>query len=201
MALTDLRVELRCRNNVLWHAIFDVAGSVNAFCRHHRLQPTEVGRLLNLSMSPYLSSTGDLAALPRRLCALTGLGRDVLWPPHLYSGVLPQGAVAEVSGLLLVSLREARHLALPAAQEDAQITEELKENVQVVLNTLPPRQAYVIASLFGLTADETPRTKVEIAADLCISAARVQQIETRALRKLRHPSRSRALRPFLGRAT
>ena len=72
----------------------------------------------------------------------------------------------------------------------------LKEVVERELNTLTPREAHVIKLRFGLYDGRT-RTLEEVGKEFDITRERIRQIEAKALRKLRHPSRARHLRGFL----
>ena len=76
------------------------------------------------------------------------------------------------------------------------IEEELGGEINKALNTLTPRQAKVIELYFGLH-DKEPETLEEIAQDIHLTSQRIQQIRQTAIRRLRHPSRSKALRPYL----
>ena len=73
----------------------------------------------------------------------------------------------------------------------------LREEVGEVLKTLTPREAKVIRLRFGLTDDGAQRTLEEVGAFFNVTRERIRQIEAKALRKLRHPSRSKKLRAFL----
>jgi RNA polymerase primary sigma factor len=72
----------------------------------------------------------------------------------------------------------------------------LKEQLAEVLHTLTPREAKVLAMRFGLT-DGTPHTLEEVGLEFAVTRERIRQIEAKALRKLRHPSRSKRLKGFL----
>jgi RNA polymerase primary sigma factor len=71
----------------------------------------------------------------------------------------------------------------------------LRAQVDGVLSTLTPRERRVVELRFGLDGDKL-YTLSEIGAELGVTRERIRQIETKALRKLRHPSRSRHLREF-----
>jgi len=71
----------------------------------------------------------------------------------------------------------------------------LKGQVEGVLETLTPRERRVVELRFGLEGDKL-YTLSEIGAELGVTRERIRQIETKALRKLRHPSRARQLRDF-----
>ena len=79
---------------------------------------------------------------------------------------------------------------------DAVININLKEMTEKVLNTLTPREERVIKMRFGLE-DGTERTLEEVGQVFGVTRERIRQIEAKALRKLRHPGRSRQLRAFV----
>ena len=79
---------------------------------------------------------------------------------------------------------------------DAVININLKDKTEEVLNTLTPREERIIKMRFGLE-DGTERTLEEVGQKFGVTRERIRQIEVKALRKLRHPSRSRQLRAFL----
>ncbi|MBU1700958.1 MAG: RNA polymerase sigma factor RpoD [Candidatus Eisenbacteria bacterium] len=73
----------------------------------------------------------------------------------------------------------------------------LRDEVNEVLETLTKREARVIRLRFGLTEDGCPRTLEEVGAFFNVTRERIRQIEAKALRKLRHPTRRRRLQSFL----
>jgi len=79
---------------------------------------------------------------------------------------------------------------------DAVININLKEMTEEVLNTLTPREERIIKMRFGLE-DGTEHTLEEVGQKFGVTRERIRQIEAKALRKLRHPSRSHQLRAFL----
>ncbi|HZP25814.1 MAG TPA: RNA polymerase sigma factor RpoD, partial [Dehalococcoidia bacterium] len=72
----------------------------------------------------------------------------------------------------------------------------LKEQVQDVLSSLTPREQKVLILRFGLE-DGRSRTLEEVGREFNVTRERIRQIEAKALRKLRHPSRSRKLKDYL----
>ncbi len=72
----------------------------------------------------------------------------------------------------------------------------LKEQIESVLKTLTPREQRVLTLRFGI-GDGSPRTLEEVGRVFNVTRERVRQIEAKALRKMRHPTRSRKLRGFL----
>ncbi len=79
---------------------------------------------------------------------------------------------------------------------DAVISVNLKDYTSQVLRTLTPREERVIKMRFGLE-DGSEHTLEEVGQSFQVTRERIRQIEAKALRKLRHPSRSRKLRAFL----
>ena len=79
---------------------------------------------------------------------------------------------------------------------DAVINLNLKEQTEKVLHTLTPREEKVIKMRFGV-GDGSEHTLEEVGQNFAVTRERIRQIEAKALRKLRHPSRSRRLRAFL----
>lgn len=84
----------------------------------------------------------------------------------------------------------------PAPQDSAAYT-MLREQLEEVMNTLTPREAKVLKLRFGLE-DGKSRTLEEVGREFKVTRERIRQIEAKALRKLRHPSRSKKLRDYMG---
>ena len=72
----------------------------------------------------------------------------------------------------------------------------LREETMAMLGTLGSREKRILSLRFGLE-DDSPHTLEEVGKIFKVTRERVRQIEAKALKKLRHPSRSRRLRPFL----
>lgn len=84
----------------------------------------------------------------------------------------------------------------PAPQDAAAYT-LLREQLEEVMKTLTPREAKVLKLRFGLE-DGKARTLEEVGREFEVTRERIRQIEAKALRKLRHPSRSKKLRDYMG---
>lgn len=85
------------------------------------------------------------------------------------------------------------HIPVPADEAAHTL---LREQLEKVMNTLSEREQKVLALRFGLE-DGKPHTLEEVGREFQVTRERIRQIEAKALRKLRHPTRSRKLRDFL----
>ena len=83
----------------------------------------------------------------------------------------------------------------PAPQDSAAYT-LLKEQLAEVMGTLTPREEKVLRLRFGLE-DGKARTLEEVGKEFMVTRERIRQIEAKALRKLRHPSRSKKLKDYM----
>jgi RNA polymerase primary sigma factor len=83
---------------------------------------------------------------------------------------------------------------------DAVVASNLREITDEVLATLTPREEKVIKMRFGLGTSGSEHTLEEVGQHFAVTRERIRQIEAKALRKLRHPSRSRKLKAFLENA-
>ena len=79
---------------------------------------------------------------------------------------------------------------------DAVISRSLKDQTRKVLATLTPRQERVLRMRFGID-ENADHTLEEVGQDFGVTRERIRQVEAKALRKLRHPSRAKRLRPFV----
>ena len=101
-----------------------------------------------------------------------------------------------------VGEEEDSHIGDFIPDEDAQAPSEsaaqtlLKEHINEVLNTLTLREQRVLKLRFGLE-DGKQRTLEEVGKEFQVTRERIRQIEAKALRKLRHPTRSKKLRDFM----
>ena len=85
---------------------------------------------------------------------------------------------------------------VPVLPLDSAIQENLKETTTRVLASLTPREERVLRMRFGIGMN-TDHTLEEVGQQFSVTRERIRQIEAKALRKLKHPSRSRKLRSFL----
>ena len=133
----------------------------------------------------------------------------------------PADEIAEVIGMSPEKVREIMKIAQDPVSLETPIGEEedshlgdfipdddspapadaasyalLREQLSEVLHTLTPREEHVLKLRFGLDDGRT-RTLEEVGKEFNITRERIRQIEAKALRKLRHPSRSKRLKDYL----
>ena len=83
-----------------------------------------------------------------------------------------------------------------APPREATFNQDLREQTKKVLSTLTPRQEKIIRMRFGIE-EKAEHTLEEVGQDYNLTRERIRQIEEKALRKMRHPSRSKKLRIFI----
>ena len=120
--------------------------------------------------------------------ALRALRRKIAQEP-----VSLETPIGEEADSHLGDFIEDRQAVSPA---DAVITLSLTEQTEHVLRTLTPREEQVIKMRFGV-GDGSEHTLQEVGQTFAVTRERIRQIEAKALRKLRHPSRNLRLRAFL----
>jgi RNA polymerase primary sigma factor len=103
--------------------------------------------------------------------------------------------VGETGDSQFGDLIEDRSTVSPAERV---ITSNLRDVAGDVLQTLSPREEKVIRLRFGLDTEGRERTLEEVGEDFRVTRERIRQIEAKALKKLRHPSRARVLKNFIG---
>jgi RNA polymerase primary sigma factor len=81
---------------------------------------------------------------------------------------------------------------------DIAIQDDLKDQINRVLSTLSPKEELVIRMRYGL-GEDVPHTLEEVGEEFDVTRERIRQIEAKAIRKLKHPSRNRWLRDFLNK--
>jgi len=110
--------------------------------------------------------------------------------------------IEEIAERMELPLEKIKHLGDFIEDEDSPAPPKiashtlLKEQLDGVLKTLTQREKRVLELRFGIT-DGHPHTLEEVGREFGVTRERIRQIEAKALRKLRHPSRSKKLRDYL----
>jgi RNA polymerase primary sigma factor len=120
--------------------------------------------------------------------------------------------VAKVDGILKIS-KEPISLETPIGEEDSHLSDfiedktmpspldfaisgDMKKKIDKILCSLPPKEEKIIRRRFGI-GEDAPRTLEEVGVEFEVTRERIRQIEVKAIRKLKHPSRSKWLREFI----
>ncbi len=211
MKQKELRIEIRARNNVLYHAIYDVFESVAEFCRITKLCPSTIGNLLNLKIHPWKKiqrynrhqviwkfSVGEYKDSCFKLAEVLGFSPEELFPSRLYFAAF-RGAI---SGIIELDIKEIPFSALPELPASIENQPDkfyekidLQKSVQRKLNYLSSIEARVLSMRFGL-GDLPEYTLREIADTIDMPILRIKQIIQEALRKLRRPNGTKYLKSF-----
>jgi hypothetical protein len=183
------RIELRVKNAPLYNAIMNRHASVAEFCRTHQLEQNQVGALIGLKLSP-LNKYNEWRTIALRVADSLGVIVDDLFPEHLRLRLEKTSAALEIDASELNRLLDSRDPLLQIENK------ELVDATAKALASLSPREAYVLKRRFGFGGAEAA-TFLDIGNELGVTSTRVQQLEDKALRKLRHPSRAGVLMGFL----
>lgn len=200
----DLRLELRARNNRLWHLIFDGFATRRAFCQAYGLAYAHVGALLNLTASPYLDDGGGARPLAAAIATIASVPVEEMFPPELYAELIMRRYALELPSERFKALAHggvSAPLALPPMQDTVIAQREAREAIERVLITLTSREERILRMRFGLNnrdgSSGAEHTLEEVGESFGVHRERVRQIEAKALRKLRHKMRADRLRPHL----
>ena len=153
--------------------------TINKLMRHHRRLLQEKGR------EPTTEELAEAMEMtPEKVEEIQKISQE---PVSL------ETPIGEEEDSFLGDFIEDRTTMAPADAASAQL---LREQVQEVLNSLTDRESRVLILRFGLE-DGRARTLEEVGREFGVTRERIRQIEAKAIRKLRHPSRSKKLRDYL----
>ena len=177
--MKEARIEIRIKNKPLFDAVMSQYESMRKFCDALPVPYVEVSGLMTLRISPYLKDL-TLSKTAQKIADHFFSEPEDLFPPALYK--VKQNKIIVEVGLQNIDYRHATLITHGTVDKD------VKDAIEKVLKTLPAREQAVIQRRYW-----EEKTYQEIGEELRISRSRVQQIEVKALRRLRHPSRSRQL--------
>lgn len=155
---------------------------VDSMSRMHKVQAELLHTLGREPTTEELAQALELS--PERVSELIRIGLE---PVSL------ETPVGEEDDVCLQDFLQDESVCLPADQAGRM---QLHQELTRVLHSLTPREESVLTMRFGLT-DGRARTLEEVGSSFNVTRERIRQIEAKALRKLRHPSRSRQLREYL----
>lgn len=184
----DYRVTVRVRNNNILKLIEGKGVSGTEVAKEIGMAYSTLSRYIQLRESP-ITAQGTVKQSAQRLCDYFGMMVEEVWSLEQLTPIECNIKEVEFSYQELTRLENISNPILSLAND------QLKEQMDVSLDKLDPREAMVLRLRFGLEGDV--HTTKEIGDMLGITSTRIGQIEAKALRKLRHPSRSGVLLTFL----
>jgi RNA polymerase sigma factor (sigma-70 family) len=189
--MKDYRLEIKIKNNYLYEKMQEYGiSTASELARVVGLGPSVIGDILNLKVTPY-TNKGTVRSSIQCLCDFFSCNPEDLFPAqHIFDPLtVNQGAIqANIGELMSSNLLESAH------NPDllVEITEQ-KEAIEKTLDQLTLREKKVLELRFGL-GEEAECTLKEVVIKLGVKAELIRQIEAKALRKLRHPTRTRHIR-------
>ncbi len=171
-------------------------GFINAsqFCKEKNITYVTLNKIINLREIP-INKKGEIRkAVIDLATALNCL------PEELFSAAQMETALESNQRTFKVQEAEMRFMIESKSEikslEQTVLESERTKKIDEVLNTLTPREKKIIEMRFGLE-DGVDYTLEEVGLKFDVNRERVRQIEAKAIRKLRHPSRSRQLQDFI----
>lgn len=199
--VNEYRIKVTVRNNLILNAIENAGHkSVAAFCRHVGIGITAMTEIIGMRKPP-LNSNGEFSTLAKLLMEeLCALPTDLWTSEQLTLKLKRNSAQRDVSSegmraALGMHAEELLELMKPDAPDEAVLKHEMVSVVEEQLASLSPRSVLVLRMRYGIGCEEHTYEKIGEKFDL--TKERIRQIEAKALRHLKHPSRSDPLRQLL----
>lgn len=196
--MKELRVETRVKNNRLYRLIMEHNPSVTAFGKAVGIRRDILYGLLSFRIPAYDGWQHNQLPtdLAQRIAAALGKPVEYVFPVQLCSQKTNSFRSVEIG------IEHARRISQysVAPKElgwDNPSKTMVKTCVEETLSEIPEREAKVIKLRFGFGDDAEPMSLREVAKKLRVTTERIRQIEAKAIRRLRHPTRSEGLRPLL----
>ncbi|MBK8105958.1 MAG: sigma-70 family RNA polymerase sigma factor [Betaproteobacteria bacterium] len=193
----EFRVKVTVRNNLLLTAIEDAGyagwGGLARFVRDNAdIGQSQLSAMLSMRDAP-ITSEGEFSVTAKALMQALGASPSDLWTDEQLTMRLPKNtSEARMSAAGVRALLEAHteQMTLPSPEEA--VDESMsRAMVSRVLGSLRTQEEKVLRMRFGIDTDE--RTLEECAKVMGVTRERVRQIESKAIRKLKHPSRTDVL--------
>ena len=191
----SITITAKARHGKLWE-LRKKFGTTTAMAKYLGMSNSELGEWVNLKGKPGKINKERKQRLDEKLASF-GLLLDDLFPIELTDDILDKSKDFEITREVdLKLLADAGAIKLIESPYDGVEHKDLQEQIGSSLYLLTPREEKVIRLHFGLNGEDEHNYK-EIADSLKVTQSRIQQIEAKALRKLRRPSRSTNLKNFL----
>ena len=195
--MKDYRIEIKVRNNAVLKRIEELGyESVPAFCRENNLQYQVVNEIIAFK-APFYRKKGQINGSIIRLANVLQVLPDYIYPPERRGTPLQRNKyIAEVNKADLMQVSTSlRTDALPV--DDRKMLDDFRPTLQrLMIESLTPREHRVLDMLYGLTSGEE-KTLQDVGNTFNLSRERIRAIESKAMRKMKHPARSRELREYI----
>jgi RNA polymerase sigma factor (sigma-70 family) len=197
--MEEFNLKVTVRNNLVLTAITN-SGYTNLakFAKDNRLSLTQLYDTINLKRPPMLQ-TGEFSPFAMKLMETLGACPTDLWTNEQLTMKLKRNTsyrelgTEELQKCLQSSARSL--IGLDYCEQEAE-EQEAEEIIEGMVDSLTPREARVLRLRFGLDGEDE-HTLEEIAEKIGFTRERVRQVEAKALRKMRNPSRSKILQELL----
>jgi RNA polymerase primary sigma factor len=199
MLMDEYNVKVTVRNNLILKAIKDFGyTNLNNFAKASGIGVTGLYSLVNL-MEPPVGVKGEFIKSAKDLMEVLGVCPSELWTDEQLTLRLDSNRSERVmskEALQITLQSSARSLIGLDYPEQEMVEEDMARVTKDKLDSLPPRQRKVLQLRFGF--DGTPaHTLEEIAKIFGVTKETIRMIEARALRLMRHPTRSDDLKQFI----
>lgn len=191
----EYRVDMKIRNNLFVQRI-EQAGykTVGEFCRIHKLNQSDLGEVIAMKISPLMSNGKFRVQIEKAADILECMPEDLFTEKQL------DMAIKTNKHCLLVNEAEMKYMLetnQPQKMLEQTVHDEQKNKLlEETLKSIPLKEQKILRLRFGLD-DGIEHTLEEIGQEFGCTRTRIRQIEARALRRLRHPSKSDPLREFI----
>jgi RNA polymerase sigma factor (sigma-70 family) len=197
--MKEYRVKVTVRNNLLLSAIEDAGYKSQAeFARSAGLTDTQVTALVGLRACP-INNDGEFSKLAQAVMEVLGACPTDLWTEEQLTMRLKtssaEGKLDQYQLRAALGKNASDLIGFDVKQSSEEYLLDVKKAVDEKLETLPPREKKILQLRFGIDAEE--QTLEQVGDMFDVGRERIRQLEARALRKMRHPSRSDYLKPYL----
>jgi len=193
----EYRLKVSVRNNLILKAM-EAQGytNIHKFSKACDVSITGLYDLINLKAAP-ITEDGEFSKVAKQLMEALGACPVELWTEEQLTLKLRTNSVERhLSKEALQEALQSNARSLVGLPYDEVVDKEEVTLVRDTLDSLTPREAQVLSMRFGI-GNEDEGSLEEVSKKLGVSRERVRQMEAKALRKMRHPSRSDKLRELL----
>jgi len=190
--MKDLQVTVQIRNNQILERRVNLGITQATLSRATGISQSTCNGLETMRINPR-SKKGGFILAAEKLGIFFKVSAEVLFPEKM-SAITENKVVREMDVENFAALADNLPSLLPSP-ENAVIALERRDAIEEALQTLSPKEAQVLKMRFGIGGSRDHTLK-EVGEHFGVQQERIRQIESVALRKLRHPARSHHLSPF-----